>query len=366
MQAVVLIGGKGTRLRPITYSVPKAMVPLRNKPYIEYLIDSLKLADLDGVVFSMGYLPDPIREHFNEQDMNGFSLQYVVEDQPLGTAGGIKNAEAHLGDGPFVATNGDLLTGLDLKQVIEAHQDSGALATITLTSVENPTAYGLVEVDHRLRVKSFIEKPSDDKVHTSLVNAGIYVLEREVLEMIPKGREVSIEREIFPELQAMGKLRACISSAYWRDIGTPRSYLAASHDVLSGTVMRTQGFEYLQVHPSTSISKNVTMLPPISIAEGCELDAGAAIGGRTALGKDCAVGEGAVVEGSILFDGALVEDGAVVRNSIVGPGAVISEGSIVRGHSVIGAGAVVASGNVLEQGARVAPGVHLPPGAISF
>jgi mannose-1-phosphate guanylyltransferase len=128
MQAVVLIGGKGTRLRPITYSVPKAMVPLRNKPYIEYLIDSLKSAELDRVVFSMGYLPDPIQEHFDGQDMNGFSLRYVVEDQPLGTAGGIKNAEAYLGDGPFVATNGDLLTGLNPNEVIEAHQDSGALA----------------------------------------------------------------------------------------------------------------------------------------------------------------------------------------------------------------------------------------------
>jgi mannose-1-phosphate guanylyltransferase len=366
MQAVVLIGGKGTRLRPVTYSVPKAMVPLRNKPYIEYLVDSLKSAGLDGVVFSMGYLPDPIREHFDGQDMNGFSLGYVVEDQPLGTAGGIKNAEEYLDDGPFIATNGDLLTGLDLREVIEAHQDSGALATITLTSVENPTAYGLVEVDHKLWVRSFIEKPSHDEVNTSLVNAGIYVLEREVLEMIPSGREVSIEREIFPELQAMGKLKSCISSAYWRDIGTPRSYLAASHDVLSGTVKKMQDFEYLHVHPSSSISKNVTLLPPISIAEGCKLDAGATIGGRTALGKDCAVGEGAVVEGSILFDGARVEDGAVVRNSIVGPGAVISEASIVRGLSVIGAGAVIAQGNVLDQGARVAPDVHLPPGAVSF
>jgi mannose-1-phosphate guanylyltransferase len=342
------------------------MVPLRNKPYIEYLVDSLKSAELDGVIFSMGYLPDPIREHFDGQDMNGFSLRYVVEDQPLGTAGGIKNAEAYLGDSPFVATNGDLLTGLNPKEVIEAHQDSGALATITLTSVENPTAYGLVEVDHKLWVRSFIEKPSHDEVNTSLVNAGIYVLEREVLNMIPKGREVSIEREIFPQLQAMGKLKACISSAYWRDIGTPRSYLTASHDVLSGAVMRTQDFEYLHVHPSTSISKNVTLLPPICIAEGCELDAASTIGGRTALGKDCAIGEGAVVEGSILFDGALVEDGAVVRNAIVGPGAVISEGSVVRGLSMIGAGAVVAPGNVLDQGARVAPDVHLPPESVSF
>ena len=366
MKAVVLIGGKGTRLRPITYSLPKAMIPLRNKPYIEYLVDSLRAAGLNGAVFSMGYLPDPIREHFQGKDMNEFSLQYVVEDHPLGTAGGIKNAEEYLDDGPFVATNGDLLTGIDLREVIEAHRNSGALATITLTSVENPTAYGLVEVDHELRVRRFIEKPSHDEVHSNLVNAGIYILEREVLEMIPKGREVSIEREVFPELQAKGELRACISSAYWRDIGTPRSYLAASHDVLSGTVGRATNVDHLDVHPLGGISKNVTLLPPISVAEGCEISAGATIGGRTAMGRGCTVGKEAVVEGSILFEGVQVEDGAVVRNSIIGPDAVIGENATVRGLSVIGAGAVIGELNVLDQGVRVAPDVQLPPGTVSF
>jgi mannose-1-phosphate guanylyltransferase len=218
MRAVVLIGGKGTRLRPLTYTVPKSMVLLRNRPYIQYMVDSLKAAGLDGAVLSMGNLPSAIEQYFaaQEEDAFGvFSLEYVVEDYPLGTAGGLKNAEDHLEDeeGPFVATNGDVLTGLDLAEVIEAHKNSDALATITLTSVEDPSAYGLVEVDHRLGVKRFVEKPGSEEVHTSLINAGIYVLEREVLHMIPKGQEVSMEREVFPELQAMGKLRAYASSA---------------------------------------------------------------------------------------------------------------------------------------------------------
>lgn len=366
MQAVILIGGKGTRLRPITYDVPKAMVPLRNKPYIEYMVDSLRRAGLDGAIFSMGYLPDPIRRHFDGQEMNGFCLQYVVEDYPLGTAGGIKNVEKYLDGGPFVATNGDVLTGLDLGEVIEAHYDSGALATITLTSVENATAYGLVEVDHRLRVTRFIEKPASNEIHSSLINAGIYVLERQVLNMIPKGREVSIERDIFPKLQAMGKLRAYISSAYWRDIGTPRSYLAASHDVLSGAVGKNGRFGYIGVHPSSWISKNVSLLPPVSIAEGCEVNAGATIGGRTALGKGCVIGEGAVVEGSILFDGVRVEDGVVAKNSILGPGAIVRRNSIVRALSVLGAGSTIEEGNVLGEGIRINPRVHLPHGALSF
>jgi mannose-1-phosphate guanylyltransferase len=188
-------------------------------------------------------------------------------------------------------TNGDVLTGLDLKEVIEAHQGSGALATITLTTVEDPTSYGLVEIDHQLRVRRFVEKPSYDKVSINLVNCGIYVLEREVLNIIPAGRDVSIEREIFPELQAMGKLRAYVSSAYWQDIDTPEGYLQASHDTLSGAVGRSEDFEYLSVHPSVRISQGVTLIPPVSIAEGCEVETRATIGGRTAFGERCVVEE---------------------------------------------------------------------------
>ncbi len=366
MQAVVLIGGQGTRLRPITHTTPKALVPLRNKPCISYLVDALAAAGIEGAVLSMGYLPDPIERYFAEEQLDDFSLEYVVEDRPLGTAGGIKNAEGHLGEGPFVATNGDVLMGLDLAEVVEAHQSSGALATIILTPVENPSAYGLVEVDHELRVKRFVEKPGSDGTHTSLINAGIYVFEREVLSIIPKGREVSLEREVFPELQATGKLRAYVSSAYWRDVGTPRSYLAASHDVLPGVIGRGDGFRYSSLHESVGVSKDVTLLPPVPVAEGCEIGASAIVGSRTSVGKGCLIGEGAHVEGSILFEGVRVGEGTVVRNSIIGPGAAIHGGCIVRGLSVLGAGCVVEEGNVLDQGARVNPGVRLPKGVISF
>ena len=370
----MLIGGKGTRLRPLTYTVPKAMVTLRNRPFIQYMVDFLRAAGLEGAVLSMGYLPHPIRQHFAEQGLEGFTLEYVLESSPLGTAGGIKNAQEQLGggEGPFVVTNGDVLTGLDLREVIEAHQSSDALATITLTPVEDPTAYGLVEVDHRLWVKRFVEKPISDEVRTSLINAGIYVLEREVLNMIPEGREVSIEREIFPELQAAGRLRAYISSAYWRDIGTPRSYLTASHDVLSGAIGREtgglnqEGFSYMSVERSAQVSRDVALLPPVCVAKGCEVEAGATIGSRTSLGEGCLIEKGAMVEGSILFEGVRVGEGAVIRNAIVGPGARVGKGSIVRGLSVLGAGSVVEEGNVLDQGARVNPGARLPKGVLSF
>jgi mannose-1-phosphate guanylyltransferase len=188
-------------------------------------------------------------------------------------------------------------------------------------------------------VKRFLEKPAADEVTTNLVNAGVYVLEPEVLGMIPAGREVSIEREIFPDLQASGRLRAHVSSAYWRDIGTPRSYLAASHDVLSGAVgTDREGFEYVDVDPSVRAGKNVKLLPPLSVAADCELDCLATVGGRSSLGRGCRVGRASVIEGSIMLDGAQVEAGAVVRGSIIGRDARVGEGAIVRGLSVLGAG----------------------------
>jgi mannose-1-phosphate guanylyltransferase len=366
MKAVVLVGGQGSRLRPITYHVPKAMVPLRNRPFMSYMVDFLRSGGLDGVVLSLGYLPDPIQAYFDGQDLEGFSIDYAVEDHALGTAGGIKNAEGYLDGGPLVVVNGDVLSGANLGRAISAHQSSDALATIVLTSVEDPTAYGLVEVDHDMRVRRFIEKPAADEVTTNLINAGIYVLEPEVLGMIPAGREVSIEREIFPELQAMGRLGAHVSSSYWRDIGTPRSYLAASNDVLSGAVGAGRGFEFLEVHPSVEVGEGVKVLPPVAIAEGCKVESGATVGGRAALGRGCEVGEGATVEGSVLFDGAIVERGATVRGSIVGPNARVEEGAIVRGLSVLGAGCCIGGHNVLDQGARINPGVVLPPRSIVF
>lgn len=371
MRAIVLVGGQGSRLRPITYEVPKAMVPLRNRPFMGYMVDFLRDAGLEGAMLSLGYLPDPIRSYFGEQDLNGFTIEYAVERRPLGTAGGIRYAadalkEQYGGRETVVVVNGDVLSGMDLRVAIERHMETDALATITLTGVEDPTAYGLVEVDHEMQVHRFIEKPAYDEVTTNLINAGVYVLEPEVLEMIPPGREVSIEREIFPHLQEQGRLYAHVSSSYWRDIGTPRSYLAASHDVLSGAVGARNGFDYLDVHPDTRMGKNVRLLPPVSIAEGCVLGNGSTIGGRSALGPGCRIGERAVVEGSILLAGAQVETGAVVRGSIIGPSARVGENAIVRGMSVLGAGCVIGEGNVLDQGVRINPGVVLSPRSMSF
>ena len=329
-------------------------------------MDFLRAGGLDGAVLTLGYLPDPIQEYFAGQDLDGFSMDYAVEDRALGTAGGIKNTEDYLDGEPLVVVNGDVFSGMNLRVAIEKHKGSDALATIVLISVEDPTAYGLVEVDHDMQVHRFIEKPAADEVTTNLVNAGIYVLEPEVLAMIPVGTEVSIEREILPYFYAEVRLRAYVSSSYWKDIGTPRSYLAASHDVLSGAVGAGKDFDFLQVHSSSVVGKGVKVLPPVSVAAGCVLRDGATLGGRSSLGHGCRIGEGAVVEGSILFDGAEVEPDAVVRGSIIGPNVRVGQEAIVRGLSVLGANCVIGEGNVLDQGVRINPGVVLPPRSMSF
>ena len=250
----------------------------------------------------------------------------------------------------MVAVNGDVLSGTDLKSLIERHKETEALATITLTSVEDPTAYGLVEVDHDMVVRRFIEKPAADEVTTNLVNAGIYVLEPEVLEMIPPGREVSIEREIFSRAAGAGPAagaRLELVLAGHRDAAQlPRRL---PRRALRGGGGPARGFEYCDVDGSVRKGKNVKLLPPVSVAAGCEIDSLATIGGRSALGRGCRVGAGAVVEGSILLEGAEVEAGAVVRGSIIGKGARVGQDAIVRGLSVLGAGCVVGEGNVLDQ-----------------
>ncbi|AHY46847.1 Nucleoside-diphosphate-sugar pyrophosphorylase involved in lipopolysaccharide biosynthesis/translation initiation factor 2B gamma/epsilon subunits (eIF-2Bgamma/eIF-2Bepsilon) [Rubrobacter radiotolerans] len=368
MQAIILVGGLGTRLRPITYDVPKALVPIRNKPFLGYTVDLLRDAGIDGMILSLGYMPDPIQSYIAaREDLADFTVDYAVEDHALGTAGGVKNAEGFLrDDGPVVVLNGDVLTGMNLRAALERHRESGAQATIALTSVEDPTAYGLVEVEHDMKVRRFLEKPSPDEITTNLINAGVYVLEREVFDAIPARREVSIEREIFPRLQEEGRLYAHVSSSYWRDIGTPRSYLAASNDVLSGAVGAREGFRYVSVPESTAVGKNAKILPPVAVGEGCEISDLATVGGRVSLGRGCRIGEGAVVEGSILLDGAVVEAGAVVRGSILGPESRVGAGAIVRGLSVLGARSVVGGGNVLDNGLRLNPEVELPPKSINF
>jgi mannose-1-phosphate guanylyltransferase len=280
--AVLLVGGEGTRLRPLTEWLPKPMLPIANRPFLEHQIGQLRRHGIDRVVLSCGYLAEPIREHFGDE------LEYAVEPEPLGTGGAIRFSAGNI-DETFVVCNGDVLTDLDLEALIAAHRGHGARATIALHRVEDPSAYGLVRTGEDGVVTAFVEKPAPGAADVDTINAGTYVFEPDVLELIPPGRAVSVEREVFPQLVGAG-LFAFIGAGHWRDIGTPASYLAANMEWMPAGGL---------VDPSAVIEAGADVTESV-------VGAGARIVG------------GASIHRSVVLPGASVEAGAVFRDQVVG------------------------------------------------
>jgi len=313
MQAVILVGGEGTRLQPLTGNIPKAMVPILNRPFLEHLLRYLEKHGIRDVILAMGYLPDPIQSCFGDGSQFGVRLTYLVEKVPLGTAGAVKNAESLL-DGPFIVVNGDILTEIDLTTMMNRHQKIKPKVSIALTPVDNPTIYGVVETDNQGIVKRFVEKPGWDKVTTNMINAGIYMLEPEVLELIPASTPCMFESYLFPRLLDMGEpILGYHSDAYWIDIGTPEKYLTAQRDLLlrwENENVRTEGESH--IHPTAQIEG------PALMGENCSIAANVQIKGPAVLGARCEIARGAVVEGTVLWDGVHVGEEAVLKNCIVG------------------------------------------------
>src|SRR3982750_3364470 len=234
MQAVILVGGEGTRLRPLTSTVPKPIVPLVDRPFIVYMLEWLKGHGVTDVVLAMGYLPTAVRNVLGDGSAYGLRIRYVEEPDPRGTAGALKFCESLLEE-RFLMLNGDVLTDIDLTAQIAQHERTGATATLALVPVDDPSAYGLVRLQDDGAVKEFVEKPDPDQIDTNLISAGAYVLERSVLDLIPAGRNVSIEREVWPRLVGDG-LYGFVADAYWLDIGTPERYLQGTFDIIEGNV----------------------------------------------------------------------------------------------------------------------------------
>lgn len=344
MRAVVLVGGEGTRLRPLTYDSPKPLLSICNVPFVEWQLAWLEHHGISEVVLALGYLADPFVEHFADGRFRSLDLRYAVEDRPLGTAGAIRFALDEVGGAGerVVVCNGDILTGLDLTSLVKAHDDRGAAATIALTQVADPTAFGVVPIDERGDVVAFVEKPAPGEAPTDWVNAGTYVLEPEVLARIPAGRNVSIERETFPSLIGRG-LSAVRSPEYWIDIGTPEKLLQAQLDVLGGAM---DGLDLvvapgLHAMPATKVVR----------AEGVEVAPGARVE-SSVLGARCVIGADACVTRSMVLEGACVGERAVVVDSIVGRGAHVGAGATLSDVTVVGSGERVADGSRLV-GARV-------------
>jgi mannose-1-phosphate guanylyltransferase len=368
MQALILAGGEGTRLRPLTSDVPKPVVPLVDQPFIGYMFEWLRYHGVDDVVLSCGFLADGVREVLGDGSRFDIRLRYVEEPRPLGTGGALKFAEQLL-DQRFFMLNGDVLTDIDLTKQLAQHERTGARATLALIGVEDPSAYGLVHCREDASVTEFLEKPGLEQViTTNLVNAGAYILEREVLDgMAPAGANISIERDLFPKLVDHG-LYGYEASGYWLDIGTPSRYLQATYDILEGRVTTQVGKQLgaagMRLLPEGGVGGRIAA--PAVIGDGCEIAGSARIGGRVVLGRGVKIAADSVVQASVLLDGVSVGAGTHIRGAIVSPGAVIGARCQIDGCVVLGKGVRLGDDNVLSAGARLFPGVALPDGAIKF
>jgi mannose-1-phosphate guanylyltransferase len=324
LRAVILVGGFGTRLRPLTAHTPKQMLPVVGRPMIERVVEALAGFGVTDAVLSLGYRPDAFIEAYPDDSCAGVELHYAVEPEPLDTAGAVRFAARDGGiEHTFLVFNGDVLSDLDVGALWAFHQKSGAEGTIGLTPVEDPSRYGVVPIDADGRVEAFVEKPPAGEAPTNWINAGAYVLEPSVLDRIPAGRRVSIERATFPEMVADGSLFALHSDAYWIDAGTPATYLQAQLDLVDGRRGRTE----------------------LAVAESAVVEAGAQ------------------VDHAVVMDGAVVETGAVVRDSTVLPGARIGRDSVIDG-AIVGARSVIGVGAVLRGLSVIGDDVSVDPGAV--
>jgi mannose-1-phosphate guanylyltransferase len=323
MRAVVLVGGFGTRLRPLTLTTPKPMLPVGHVPIIERLVDNLRKGGVTQVTLALGFKPEPFVEAFPSGQCNGVALHYAVEPEPLDTAGAIRFAADFSGiDDTFVVANGDVLTDLDVAALVDFHRRHSAEATIHLIGVDDPSAFGVVATDGDGRVQRFVEKPAPGTEPSSQINAGTYVLEPSVLQRIPQGRRVSIERATFPEVVAGGRLFAMATDDYWLDAGNPALYLQANLDLLDGT-RRLHSCE--AVHSEAHVDSTAIVTHSI-VAEGV------------------VVGAGATILDSVLLPGSVVDGGAVVANSVVmgkiGKGARVTR-SVLGLHGLVEPGETV-------------------------
>jgi mannose-1-phosphate guanylyltransferase len=316
MQALILAGGEGTRLRPLTYTVPKPVLPLAGRPHIAYVIDWLARHGVDDVIVSCGHLAEGMRSTLAGLE-TGVQIRFAEEPDARGTAGAIRFAEDMLAD-RFLVLNGDILCDLDLTAQIEQHDSTGAQATIALYPVEDPTGYGLIHRHEDGEITEFLEKPEPEAIDCDEINAGAYLLERSVLDEIPPDRAVSIEREVFPRLIGKG-LYGIRLEGYWIDIGTPDRYLEANWDILEARVETVLG----------------NLDEPKMVGVGCEVSPTAELRTPCVVGSNSRIGDGAVIERSVLLDGCVVEDDAVVSNSILAAGVRVEAGARLEG-AVIG------------------------------
>ncbi len=348
VDAVILVGGLGTRLRPLTLSAPKPMLPTAGVPFLTHLIAGIRDAGITHVVLGTSFRAEVFEDYFGTGEQLGVELEYVVETEALGTGGGIRNVAGRLRGDTVLVFNGDNLIGVDLQAMLATHHAAGADVTLCLHQVSDARAFGCVPTDADGRVTAFLEK--DPEPVTNQINAGLYAFRRDVIDSIPTGRSVSVEKETFPGLLASGALIVGHQNGgYWRDFGTPADFIAGSADLVRG----------IATSPAVTHPGERLVLP------GARVDQSASVSGGATIGRDVVVAADAVIDGSVIFDGARIDPGATVRRSVVGAGAVVGAGSVVE-DAIVGDRARLGARIELRAGARVWPDVVLADGAIRF
>jgi mannose-1-phosphate guanylyltransferase len=366
MQAVILVGGEGTRLRPLTSTVPKPVVPLVDRPFISFMLQWLRAHGVDDVIMSCGFLATSVRNVLGDGSGLGIRLRFIEEPEPRGTAGALKYAASML-DERFLMLNGDVLTDIDLTAQIAQHERTEAKATLALVGVADPSAYGLVRLAEDRSVTEFVEKPSSDQIDTNLISAGAYVLQREILDLIPPDRNVSIEREVWPALIGDG-LYGFPSESYWLDIGTPERYLKGTFDIIEGNVKTAVterlGAGYLVIDEGADVQGRA--IPPAVIERGVQIARGAHVGSLVVLGENVRVGANSTVERSVIFSGSEIGEDCTLSDCIIAAGCRVGDRTQITGGTVLGEGVTVGADNVITNGARIFPRVELPDGALRF
>lgn len=339
MKAILLAGGKGTRLRPLTLHTPKPIVPILGRPFLYYQIDLLKqIPEIDEVILSLNYQPRRIEEIVGEGEELGIRVRYVVEPMPLGTGGAVRYAGDSLTES-VVVFNGDVLTQVDLAAVLRLHRERKAKATIVLTPVDNPRAYGLVETDRAGNVRRFLEKPGDSEITCNTINAGIYVLEPDTFERIPKDTAWSIERSFFPSLIERGEtFVAYVYDGYWIDIGTPAKYLQVHRDIMDGRYSAPpfNGASSAWTSPDAKIEDGAEIHGPSYVDEGVVIKPGARILPYSVIGRQTHIEEEATVDGSIVWPNGWIGPGAALHGSILGRSCHVGRSAVIRSPAVLG------------------------------
>ena len=360
MKAVILVGGKATRLEPLTSNIPKALVPVLNIPFLEHVIRHLVRHRISEIILAQGHLAQSIEGSLGNGNRFGIKLNYVTEDSPRGTAGAIKNTEKYL-DETFLVLNGDIFTDLDLTAMLEFHRQRKALVSIALSPVDDPTAYGLIETDEDSRITRFLEKPKPEEVTTNMINAGTYIIEHGVLARIPAEKSVSIERETYPQLLASEEpIYAYPSTAYWIDIGTPEKYLQLHRNLLAD---KYQGYSFSPdeaaligrnslIHPTAQITR------PVLIGGDCYIGRGVKLTGPVVIGNGCNIEENCVVEDSVIWRDNHLEPAVNLKNCIIANNCHLGQNSAAEGV-VLGEEVSIKSGTKLQPGSRVEPGKNL-------